>query len=256
MQDSVINNLLKEAKIRFLWTFLCFFITCLFCYWRSEDLFFLLSKPFLRVSKTNFFICTQLTESLNTYLMISFTLSSFFCLPLLLYQIWSFFIPSCNVKQRLFYNKIVFLSFLNFLVILGITFALVLPTVWLFLYKISNTSPESQFFIIRLQLKLYDFNLLTLRLSLIAAFCSQIPIILLCAIKLNLISVQNLLAARKAFFFFSVLLASLISPPDFYLQTLVSLFIFFCIEVAIFAIIIQFEYRYKADSFQKKLTFM
>jgi len=200
MQESAINYLLKEARIRILWTLFCILVTCFFCYWRSEDLFFLLSKPFLKVSETNFFICTQLTESLNTYLMISFTLGCFFCVPFILYQIWSFFIPSCNVKQRSFYNKIVFLSFFNLLFILVITFTLVLPAIWLFLYKISNTNAESQFFTIKLQLKIYDFNLLTLRLSLIAALCSQIPIILLCGFKFGLLSVHNLVTTRRPLF--------------------------------------------------------
>lgn len=77
MHSSAVRIILKEARIRVWWIFFCAFVTCATCYWFSEELLFILSKPYLKISKTNFFICTQITESLNTYITISIILGFF-----------------------------------------------------------------------------------------------------------------------------------------------------------------------------------
>ena len=162
MHYSAVRFILEEAKIRTCWMFFCIFVTCATCYWFSEDLLFLLSKPFLKISKTSFFICTQITESLNTYIAISIIIGFFFCAPTIIYQFWCFIIPSCNKTQRFLLTKIAIMSVIAFFFVLIITFVWIMPNIWLFLYKLSNTQSGAQLFIIKLQPKIYDFSMLTL----------------------------------------------------------------------------------------------
>jgi Tat protein translocase TatC len=218
MYASSVSYILKEAQIRVWWIVFCFFVTCATCYWLSEDLFFGLATPYLKISKTSFFICTQITESLNTYIIISLILGFFFCAPYILYQFWCFLIPSCTKEQRCALNKIIILSQVVFFFVLIITFIWIMPNIWLFLYKLSNTESGAQFFIIKLQPKIYDFSILTLRILLAASLCSQIPILIICSVQYNLISIQTLMRNRRVSTFISLLLAALITPPDVWCQ--------------------------------------
>lgn len=242
MQSATVYFILKEAKMRILWMIFCFFITSATCYWFSQELFFALSTPFLKISKTSFFICTQITESLNTYIIISIILGFFFCIPYILYQIWCFFIPSYNKIQRTCAFKIIILCLVAVFLSLIFTFTWVLPNIWLFLYKLNNTATGQQFFIIQLQPKIYDFSILTLRLLSFTALCSQIPIVVIYCIQYNIITIDALIKRRRSCAFISILLAALITPPDVWCQLSVCLFIFFFIEMAVFLAIVQDQY--------------
>lgn len=234
--------ILREAKIRLWWVVFCFFITWATCYWFSEDFFYGLATPYLKISNTSFFICTQITESLNTYIIIANIIGFLFCTPYILYQCWCFFIPSCNQTQRARVTKIAFMSIVAFFLVLIITFIWVLPAIWLFLYKLSNTESGAEFFKIQLQPKIYDFSILTLRILFISSVCSQIPIMVVCSIEYNFISIKTLKKSRGVFGLVSLLLAALITPPDVWSQLLAWLSIFILIELAIFTAIVQQQY--------------
>lgn len=242
MEFSTFRYIIEEIKIRFWWTICCFFLTFLTCYYFSEDLFFGLATPYFKVSKVSFFICTQITESLNTYLMNSIILGLFFSAPYVFYQFWCFIIPSCTESQRFLSKKILTLSFILFLVFSVFTFIWLLPNIWLFLYQLSNTTNNSQFFVIQLQPRVYDFSLLTLRVLFFAGLCSQIPIIVISSIEYNLISIQNFVQSRRFLWFTSILLAALITPPDLWCQLSAWFSILILIEFAFFVAILQSQY--------------
>jgi Tat protein translocase TatC len=251
MHYSSVLHILREAKVRVWWILFCLFVTCATCYCFSEDFFFALATPYLKISKTSFFICTQITESLNTYIIISTILGIFFCGPYMIYQTWCFFIPSCNEDQRRTASKIFLFSMVAFFFVLIITFLWIMPNIWLFLYKLSNThearlqercEARSAFFIIKLQPKIYDFSILTLRILFVTGLCSQIPILILCSVQLSLISIQTLVRNRPVSGFISILLAALITPPDLWCQLSAWLCILVLIELAIFIAIVQLQY--------------
>ena len=132
-------HILSEVRFRFLWCLFSYTITFSFCFFFSEELLYLLAKPFLLLSQpaplTSFdlhnecvivssvktekssippFLSTQLTEALNTYVVSSFLFSFVFCIPFFVYQVWCFLIPSYNETQRLQASQLLFLSFFFF----------------------------------------------------------------------------------------------------------------------------------------------
>ena len=242
MHFSSVRFILKEGRWRLFWAVFCFFITFGTCYCFSEDLFFGLATPYLEISKTSFFICTQITESLNTYMTISGVLGLFFCIPYIFYQLWCFFVPSCTKNQRRVFSKIIIFSIMVFLFVLFGTFIWIMPNIWLFLYKLSHASSETRFFLIKLEPKIYDFSILTLRILFITSLCSQIPIAVLCSIQYSLISIQTLIKSRRIIAFISILLAALVTPPDIWCQLSAWFFILFLFELAIFTGIVQLQY--------------
>nr|YP_009755787.1 SecY-independent transporter protein [Gonatozygon brebissonii]QIQ23065.1 SecY-independent transporter protein [Gonatozygon brebissonii] len=246
---SSLNYIIKEGRIRIYWIITSFILTCFFCFLFSEELLFVLTKPFLQVAKPkSFFICTQLTESLNTTITTSFILSFFFWMPHLIYQLWCFFIPSCKGSQRVQLAKYGNLSAFAFFFVFFLTFVWIMPNIWVFLYNLSNTS--TNMLRIQLQPKIYDFIKLTLRFFLLASIFSQLPVLLICFLEYKKISLEDCIKHRKSAVFLSVLFSALVTPPDIWCQLAAWLPIYFILELTLFTALIQLEYA-KA---RKKLT--
>jgi hypothetical protein len=57
----------------------------------------------------------------------------------------------------------------------------VVPNIWHFLYKLNITS--TNLLIIKLQLKFFDYIVLTVRILFISSICSQIQVLVICLLK-------------------------------------------------------------------------
>jgi Tat protein translocase TatC len=238
---TVLNQIGKEVQIRAVWLILCFLLTLVCCYTFSQELLFLLAKPYLLVSKPNSaFLSTQLTETLNTYVTSAVFFSLCACTPLGIYQLWCFFIPSCNQTQRVHLHRWFVLSTLSLICVVSVSFLWLLPTLWHFLYHLNNTSTDM--FIIELQPKIYDFLLLTVRFVFFSSVCSQIPVIFVCILEYHVIALPDCVQHRKSVWFCSVLLAALLSPPDLWCQLTALVLISVVIELTILYAFVRVHY--------------
>jgi Sec-independent protein secretion pathway component TatC len=91
---------------------------------------------------------------------------------------------------------------------------------------------------IKLQPKIYDYILFTLRILFISSVCSQVPVIVICLLEPRGISVVT--NNRRFFMVFSLFTAALSTPPDIWCQIVASFLIFWIIELAVYvALIVQ-----------------
>ena len=238
---SVLDLILKELQIRALWLFFCFTLTYTCCYTFSEEMLFLVTKPFLSIDNfRSSFLSTQLTETFNTYITSSLALCVFFWSPNMFYQLWCFLIPSCNQNQRARLLLTALISAFAFYAVVLVALLWVLPSIWSFLYQFNNTS--TNLFRIELQPKIYDFIMLTLRVLFVFTICSQVPVIFMCLFEYNWISAKECIQSRNTLFLCSVLLAAIITPPDIWCQLLAVLPMCVGIELTILYSIIRFHY--------------
>jgi len=227
-----------EVRIRSVWILIGLGLTWFTCYWFTEELIFLLAKPFLTLTFDSYFVCTQLTEAFSTYVATSSIACFYFVFPLISYQIWCFLIPSCYGEQRTKYNRFFYLSGFCFSLFLFLTFSWVVPNVWHFLYFVGATSTNS--LMIKLQPKIYDYIMLTVRILFISSVCSQVPVIVICLLELRSLSVETFTNNRRFLMVFSLFTAALFTPPDIWCQIVACFLISFIIELAIFvALIVQ-----------------
>jgi len=235
-----LETILGEVRIRSVWILIGLGLTWFTCYWFSEELIFPLAKPFLILTLPldSYFVCTQLTEAFSTYLATSSIACFYFVFPLISYQIWCFLIPSCYGEQRTKYNRFFYLSGFCFFLFLFLTFSWVVPNVWHFLYLMGATSTNS--LMIKLQPKIYDYIMLTVRILFISSVCSQVPVIVICLLELRGLSVETSTNNRRFLMVFSLFTAALSTPPDIWCQIVAFFLIFSIIELAIFvALIVQ-----------------
>lgn len=97
---------------------------------------------------------------------------------------------------------------------------------------------------IKLQPKIYDYIMLTVRISFIPSVCSQVPVIVICLLELRGLSVETFTNNRRFLMVFPLLTAALSTPPDIWCQILARFLLSLIIELAIFvASIVQVRER-------------
>lgn len=87
---------------------------------------------------------------------------------------------------------------------------------------------------IKLQPKIYDHIMLTVRISFIPSVCSQVPVIVIRLPELRGLSVETFTNNRRFLMVFPLLTAALSTPPDIWCQIVALFLISSIIELAIF----------------------
>nr|YP_002860250.1 Sec-Y independent protein translocase component [Nothoceros aenigmaticus]ACC86774.1 Sec-Y independent protein translocase component [Nothoceros aenigmaticus] len=237
--NFVFKTISEEVRIRFFRILIRFSLTRFTCHWFPEECIFLLAKssptsPYL----DSFLIRTESTEASSTYVTTSLISRFYFFLPLPSHQIWCFFIPSCYEERRREYKKLFYLSGFRFFLFLFVTFVWVVPKVRHFLYESSTTSTNS--LIIKLQPKILDYTMPTVRISFISPIRSQVPVLVICLLESKDVSVKTCIKNRRFSLVLPVFTAALITPPEIWCQIVACLPIYFITELTIlYALIIQ-----------------
>lgn len=227
------ETLLGEVRIRSVRILIGLGLTWFTRYWFPEECISLLAKPFLTLPLPldSYFVRTQSTEASPTYVATSPIACSYFVFPLISHQIWCFSIPSCYVEQRTKYNRFLHLSGSRFSLFLFLTPPRVVPHVWHFPYFVGATSTNS--LMIKLQPKIYDHIMLTVRISFIPSVCSQVPHIVIRLLEPRGLSVETSTSNRRFLMVFPLLTAALSTPPDIWCQIVARFLISLIIELAI-----------------------
>nr|UHJ18901.1 Sec-independent protein translocase [Aragoa abietina] len=226
------ETILGEVRIRSVRILIGLGLTWFTRYWFPEELISPLAKPFLTLPFDSYFVRTQSTEAFPTYVATSSIACSYFVFPLISHQIWCFLIPSCYGEQRRKYNRFLHLSGSRFSLFLFLTLPRVVPNVWHFPYFMGETSTNS--LMIKLQPKIYDHIMLTVRISFIPSVCSQVPVIVICLLEPRGLSVETSTNNRRFLMVFPLLTAALSTPPDIWCQIVARFLISLIIELAIF----------------------
>ncbi|KAL4331798.1 hypothetical protein GQ457_07G007080 [Hibiscus cannabinus] len=108
----------------------------------------------------------------------------------------------------------------------------VVPNVWHFLYFVGATSTNS--LMIKLQPKIYDHIMLTIRTSFIPSVCSQVPVIVIRLPEPRGLSVETFTNNRRFLMVFSLFITALSTPPNIWCQIIARFLISLIIELAIF----------------------
>jgi len=118
------ETICREVRIRSVRILIGLGLTWFTCYWFPEEFISPLAKPLLTLPLDSYFVRTQSTEALPTYVATSPIACSYFVFPLISHQIWCFLIPSFYGEQRTKYNRFLHLSGFCFFLFLFLTLSL------------------------------------------------------------------------------------------------------------------------------------
>ncbi|MCG7340718.1 twin-arginine translocase subunit TatC [Staphylococcus auricularis] len=170
------------------------------------------------------------TEMIQIYLMIILFCTLCVVSPVLFYQLWAFIEPGLKAVERQFVYKYSFLSVLLFLTGIVLAYVVIFPLIIRFslnLSQLMSIQPVIGF-------KQYLTELL--RWLLFFGIIFQLPILFIGLTKLDLIDAQMLKPYRKYVYFICFVVASLIAPPDLFLNILLSLPLILLFELSMFVI--------------------
>ncbi|MBP1930052.1 twin-arginine translocase subunit TatC [Ammoniphilus resinae] len=168
-----------------------------------------------------------ISDALRIYMQVSFTVALLFTLPLILYHAWAFVSPGLLATERRAIALYIPFAFLLFLLGIGFGYYGLFPMIITFMTGFTTAVGAEETFGMT-QYFQFMFNLI-----LPIALIFELPIVILFLTTLRLITPIFLVKFRKYAIFISVVIAAMISPPDFVSHTLTAIPIILLYELSI-----------------------
>ena len=234
-KNITLFNHMYELKYRFLYYILSNIITMIVCYEFSNELIYILVKPLLQneVHKIDQLIYTNITEAFFTYINISIFFAIYLTIPILIYQLFFYVLPGLYNHEK---NKVILfiiVSKLTLILSIFTIYNIVLPIIWSFFLEFDNTN-ANEVFQLSFEGKVNEYIYVIQNLFLSFTFCSQIPVLILLLLKLEVLNIHLLIKSRTIIVICCFILGALLSPPDVFSQTLLAIPLYIMFEMSIF----------------------
>lgn len=229
--NFVINFI--ELKFRAIYFLISWILTFLICFEYRVELFFSISKFFLRIH--GHFIYTGLFDPLLVYLKLSLLFSFFLVFPIFVYLFGFFFFKSFYSRYMylyLFLINIFYLIAIFFYLIL-LNFVLVYFFQFLLLFQRNSSTTSFQLY---LEATIVQYYFLYINILYIYITIILIPIILLVLTMLKLIKADYFFSFsyRKYIYISISILFLIVAPPDISIQFIIFPLLFLTIEIYLY----------------------
>lgn len=206
------------------------------CYFYKETLLFLLMKPIYSIQI--YFIFTNITEILTTYLKLIYFLSNQIFLICFVYHTLMFLVPGLYYFEYQLLIKIVFLSIFSLFFSIVLLNTTILPACWYFFLSFQKTITSNSVNLY-FEAKINEYINFYVNLYYICNLnCQMFMTVILFSIfiKNNLKTVKKF---RKIFYLTFFVFATVITPPDVITQLIFSGIMIIVFEILIFNTLIK-----------------
>lgn len=235
---SVIEHL-SELRGRLIWIVVSFIISMVCGFLAAEPVVEHIKKdPIAAQVSWHVF---GLSDALRIYMQVAFIIALVLTLPVILYHAWRFVSPGLMEEERKAIAT--YIPFAFFLFLLGIAFGyyFLFPMIIKFMSGFSNILGAEETYGLT-QYFQFLFNLI-LPVSLIF----ELPIIILFLTTIRVVNPPLLVKWRKYAIFLSVIIASMITPPDFISHISAAIPIIILYELSIWLSKIVYRKQLKRD---------
>ncbi|MCH7947245.1 MAG: twin-arginine translocase subunit TatC [candidate division Zixibacteria bacterium] len=229
MTDSKKNNFsvpfldhLEDLRWRLLKAVISLIVAAGGCFYFADQILAFIIKP---LGDTQLFV-TEVTGSFYAYLKISLIAGVMAALPLIFYQLWSFISPGLYREEKIYVLPLVAASTLLFIGGAAFCYYLILPIALSFLIGYSGDllSPI---------ITVGSYISFTGMLLLAFGFGFEIPVIAYFLGKIGIITTRTLIKGRRYAVVFIIILAAILTPPDFTTQILLAVPLYILYEISI-----------------------
>ncbi|RKD22591.1 twin arginine-targeting protein translocase TatC [Ammoniphilus oxalaticus] len=224
-QMSVVEHL-SELRKRLIWIISGFVVALIFGFLVAGPVVEHIKNDPIAVNIEDWYVF-GLSDALRIYMQVAFVIALAFTLPLILYHIWRFVSPGLMEEERKAIAAYIPFSFL--LLIIGLLFGyyFLFPLIIGFLSGFSQMLGASETYGLT-QYFQFLFNLI-LPISLLF----ELPIIILFLTSIRVVNPPLLIKFRKYAMLLSVIVAAMITPPDFISNIVVTIPIIILYEISI-----------------------
>jgi sec-independent protein translocase protein TatC len=234
-KNYIVFNHLLELKYRFYYTVLSFIFSFLTLYFYLGETLYIIIKPLLMIEniEVNHLIYTNMAEVFFATLKLSFSLSCYSILFIMLYQVYYFILPGIFKHEQKKFRRI--LSIIMILLVLSFifTYNFFVPYVWSFFLQY-DVNLNDELFKLSFEGKIIEYINLITNILFTFFICFQLPIVFGFCLKLEILSAKKLEIFRSFAIVLCFIIGALCSPPDVISQ--ISLAIPLCLtyELSIF----------------------
>jgi sec-independent protein translocase protein TatC len=212
---------LDELRSRLLRAILAIFIATLGCYFFSQDIMNLLTRPYPEK-----LIFLAPTEGFIVHIKIAFFGGLFISLPYIFYQLWQFVVPGLLEKEKKFVPLIVLFS--TFFFVLGSAFCyfVIIPLGLKFLlgWQTASLVPS---------ITIKEYLKFVTMLVLVFGIVFELPMLAYFLTKMGILTPTFMRKNRRYGIVLTFILAAVITPPDVVTQILLALPLIILYELSI-----------------------
>lgn len=192
----------------------------------STRIFSLVSEPLRQVLPGGAMIATQVASPLLTPFKLTFFVSLFVAMPIVLYQVWAFVAPGLYKKEKRFAMPLLASSIVLFYLGIAFAFFVVFPLMFNFFTAVAPEGVEVQTDISQF----LDF-ITTIVFAFGIAF--EVPIATVLVVWTGLTTPAKLAKARPYVFLMAFIIGMFLTPPDVISQTLLAVPVYLLYELGI-----------------------
>ena len=229
---SVISHL-EELRSRLVKASVATLLGFGICYWQVEPIFHWIVKPLRAVAPDSPLVMLKLTEAFMTYLKLALWSGLLVASPVVLYQIWAFVAPGLYRHEKRLIAPLVVVSTVLFVLGAAFTYYVVLPFAFKYLIVEFVTGD------VRATLSMSSYVSSTCIFMATFGLIFQIPLVMMLLARMGIIKGSTLARNRKYVLLGSFVIGAILSPPDVFSQTMVSVPLFLLFEISIWIIRIQ-----------------
>jgi sec-independent protein translocase protein TatC len=230
----------KNRSILLISTWLsCFLIA----YFYKETLLFIFIQPQMYQDTSScptafYFIFTDVTEIFSVYIKLISFISTQFTLFYILHHLFAFFSPAMYCREYFYVSLVLKITILVWCFSIIMLTQILIPLTWKFFlsfqYLTSAKSVNLHF-----EAKLNEYLIFYVSLYYLCVFYCQIFTVLFLFLSHIKGDIPIIRRFRKLYYFFFLIFATLISPPDISSQFLVSISIIFFYETLILTFLLR-----------------
>lgn len=226
-QDMPLVNHLIELRDRLLKTLLCVLIIFCGLFYFANDIYSYVSAPLHQLLPENStMIATEVASPFLTPFKLTFFLSLFAAMPMVLFQFWAFISPALYRRERLLALPILISSILLFYAGMAFAYYVVFPIIFKFFTSVGPAG-------VTVMTDISSYLDFVLKLFFAFGLAFEIPIATLVLIITGTISADGLAKKRPYVVVFCFVLGMLLTPPDVISQSLLAIPMWMLFEVGI-----------------------
>ena len=231
-RTSIVSHL-EELRSRLVRASLAILVGFGLCYWQVQPIFHWLVKPLHDVMPDSPLVMLKLTEAFMTYLKLAMWGGLLVASPVVLYQLWAFIAPGLYRHEKKLIAPLVIISTILFVLGAAFTYYLILP--FAFKYLITEFTTGD----VKATLSMSSYVSSTCLFMLTFGLIFQIPLVMMLLARMGFIKGSTLARNRKYVLLGSFIIGAILSPPDVFSQTMVSVPLFLLFEISIWIIRVQ-----------------
>lgn len=228
--EYVLIQHLREIKTRISYVFASFILTFMIIYEYKAEALYAIIQPLSNVNLGGHMIYTSMSEGFLVSMKLTLIVALLFILPCIVYQLWLFISPGLHKEERAFITSTIIGSMLFVFMGYIITYNIIIPHAWKFFLSFETHGDPIALY---LEARVLDYLAFILRLIFILNILSQVPIMILVGLHLEMIQPKQLINARRLLYLIALIIATLFSPPDIFSQLILWFFLISILEISL-----------------------